>query len=79
MNRTIRVILVFLAGLILTAGIAAAIDVYIASPDSKRTLVFSDKAMLMQLYDSYKHSFVQTSSGRTIDTSQPGQITTSEG
>jgi endo-1,4-beta-D-glucanase Y len=42
-------------------------------------LVYSNNAMLSELWSSYKGTYLESSSGRTIDHSQPGNITTSEG
>jgi endo-1,4-beta-D-glucanase Y len=64
--------------LIIAGGLAAAVR-YFDSSKSSTPIVYSNNAMLLELWNSYKASSLEPGSDRTIDHSQPGNITTSEG
>lgn len=64
--------------LLLIGGSAFAVTHYLKDPKRTTPLVYSDNAMLLELWGNYKADNIEPSSGRTLDRSQ-GNITTSEG
>lgn len=61
------------------AVIIFAVIGYFNSPQRQTPLVYSNYAMLYELWNTYKAHDLGPRSGRTIDHSLPGNITTSEG
>lgn len=70
--------LVGIALIVISAGLYGVIA-YFLSPQRQVPLVYSNTAMLYELWDSYKSTNLASGTARTIDHSQPGNITTSEG
>lgn len=78
MKRFLRTLLVIGLVLLLLAGGAVATVSYLNSRQRATPVVFSNNAMLLELYNDYKKQKIEASSGRTIDATQDN-ITTSEG
>jgi endo-1,4-beta-D-glucanase Y len=79
LNRTRRALL--LVGVLLVvvaAGIFATVA-YMGSQQRNVPLIYSKSEMLYELWNTYKQNNLEPASDRTIDHSQPGNITTSEG
>jgi endo-1,4-beta-D-glucanase Y len=75
-----RLLSLYIGVTVIVLGLVAGIVVYyINGSASKKTLVFSNNAMLYELWQTYKNDDLEASTGRTIDHSQPDNITTSEG
>ena len=71
-------ILVLVAVIILGSGIYGAVR-FFSARQKHHPLIYSNSAMLYELWNAYKSANLEPGSYRTIDHSQPGNITTSEG
>lgn len=68
-----------IGAVLLIAGIAAyALVRYVSSEESKVPMVYSNNALLLELWNDSKVNTIEPSSGRTLDKTQ-NNITTSEG
>ncbi len=79
LQRGTQKAIITLAVLLIVGGVAFGIrTAYFRSPQHQKTLVFSNNAMLLELWDNYKINNLNKTDHRTID-KQAGGITTSEG
>ncbi len=72
-----RISILTMSILVLSTGTVAAIF-YANSPKKDVPIVYSKNQMLLELWNDYKNSYVETGSNRTLD-KQQNNITTSEG
>src|SRR5438552_3895428 len=64
--------------LIVVAIAAGTVVLYLNSRKREQPIVFSPKLMLNALWETYKHDYWDSTTGRTIDR-QRNNVTTSEG
>jgi endo-1,4-beta-D-glucanase Y len=65
--------------LILLGGTSFVYVKFLHSRQRGIPVIYSNNAVLLETWNNYKAANLEASSGRTIDHSQPGNITTSEG
>jgi endo-1,4-beta-D-glucanase Y len=79
LKRTRKALLFFgIILVVLAAGISVTVG-YLGSRQRTIPLVYANSAMLYELWTTYKATDLEPSTDRTIDHSQPDNITTSEG